>query len=462
MSTTAGQAAARVSSSRADCGDGPAGATAAAGPVGLAAAGPVGLVGLAGLAGPAGLAGGRCGGAVAGGRGGPVRGRRRVAAEQRVLEPLDPRQQRRGGRIHLRRGGLDQDELELDAGLGSVGGRIERARDEVQQPHHVGAGQRLGLSLQALVTLGGHPQLLGHLLQDLDGEQLPTVDLKVTEHLARVPARPRQLGRRPDRLRRVVGNHRVEGFEQLLGIRHPEHREHVSAGDRLLPGVGQQLLERAERVTEAARGVAGDQRHRGGVDLDLLPGGDPPEDGGNLLDGGATEVEAVAAVHDGGQHLLGLGRGQHEDRARRRLLQRLEEGVPCLRREHVGLVEDVDLVAARNGGIGDALAQIADVVDRVVRGRVHLDHVERGGIGDRYARVADAAGLDRGAVLAVQAGSEDLRGARLPGPARADEQVGVMDLSPGHRVAQRAHDLLLSDDVGEGPGTMAAVERWAG
>ena len=45
--------------------------------------------------------------------------------------------------------------------------------------------------------------------------------------------------------------------------------------------------------------------------------------------------------------------------------------------EHVRLVEDVDL-AALHRGQRDVLAQLADVVDRVVRGRVHLDHVERG------------------------------------------------------------------------------------
>ena len=54
----------------------------------------------------------------------------------------------------------------------------------------------------------------------------------------------------------------------------------------------------------------------------------------------------------------------------------------------MGLVEDVDLAAPADGRIGDALAQLADVVDRVVRRRVHLDHVERARAGDRDARLA--------------------------------------------------------------------------
>ena len=78
------------------------------------------------------------------------------------------------------------------------------------------------------------------------------------------------------------------------------------------------------------------------------------------------------------------------------------------------------------------------------------------------AGVADAARLDGRPVLAVQAGGEDLRHRRLARPARADEQVGVVDLALLDGVAQRAHDVLLADHVGEGARAVAAVERGAG
>ena len=89
------------------------------------------------------------------------------------------------------------------------------------------------------------------------------------------------------------------------------------------------------------------------ADRDVLLAGDPRDHGGELLDRRPAEVEAVAAVDDRRQDLLRLGRGEHEDRVRRRLLEGLEERVPGLRREHVGLVEDVDLVAARDRRVGD-------------------------------------------------------------------------------------------------------------
>ena len=152
--------------------------------------------------------------------------------------------------------------------------------------------------------------------------------------------------------------------------------------------VGDELLERAERVAERAGRVAGEQRDGVGRDLDRLRGGDARDDGGDLLDRRAGEVEAVAAVDDRRQDLLRLGRGEDEDRVRRRLLERLEERVPRLRGQHVRLVEDVDLRAPGHRRELHGLAQLADVVDRVVRRRVHLDDVQRRRAGDRDARLA--------------------------------------------------------------------------
>ena len=225
------------------------------------------------------------------------------------------------------------------------------------------------------------------------------------------------------------------------------------------PGVRDELLQGAEGVAEGAGGVAREQHDRVGRDVDLLARRDALDDGGELLDRRPREVEAVAAVDDRRQDLRGLGRGEHEDGVRRRLLERLEKRVPCLGGEHVRLVEDVDLVAPGDRRVDDALAQVADVVDGVVGGGVHLDDVQRVRRGDRDARVAHAAGLDGRPLLAVQAGGEDLRHRGLAGAARADEEVRVVDLVLRDGVAQRAHDVVLTDDVGERPRAMATVER---
>ena len=188
---------------------------------------------------------------------------------------------------------------------------------------------------------------------------------------------------------RVAGGHGVEGLEEQVGVGDAEHGEDVLGGD-VGARVGHELLERAQRVAERAGRVAREQGDGVGRDLDRLRGGHARDDDGDLLDRRAREVEAVAAVDDRRQHLLGLGRGEDEDRVGRRLLERLEERVPGLRGEHVRLVEDVDLRAPGHRRELHGLAQLADVVDGVVGRRVHLDDVQRRRAGDGHARLADA------------------------------------------------------------------------
>ncbi len=156
-----------------------------------------------------------------------VRCRSRALTGQRGLEALDARQQRRGRRVDLRGGGLDEHQLQLDPRLGAVGGRLQSGGDEVQQAHDVGAGQRLGLGEQPLVALGGDAELLGHLLEHLDRQQLAAVDLEVAQDLTRVAAGGAELGRAAQGGGGVVGDDRVQRLEQLLGVGHAQHGQDV-------------------------------------------------------------------------------------------------------------------------------------------------------------------------------------------------------------------------------------------
>src|SRR5699024_12604627 len=101
----------------------------------------------------------------------------------------------------------------------------------------------------------------------------------------------------------------------------------------------------------------------------------------------------------------------------------------ALRRHHVRLVEDEDLVAIARGGEHRPLTQIARVVDTVVAGRVDLDHVEGPAAVARQldAALAGAARGVGGTLGAVQAAREDARRRRLSAAARPGEKVRVPD-----------------------------------
>ncbi len=176
--------------------------------------------------------------------------------------------------------------------------------------------------------------------------------------------------------------------------------------------------------------------------------------------GDEPERIVVGARPDGADDLLGLGRREDELDVLGRLFDDLEQRVEALRRHHVRLVEDEDLVAVAGRGEHGALAQVAGVVDAVVAGRVDLDDVERSAA---VAPQLDAARADTArdvgrALGAVQAAREDAGGGRLAAAARTAEEVGVIDPVGAQRGAERIGHLSLSDELAERLGTIAAIE----
>ena len=380
------------------------------------------------------------------------------AAPAAGLETLDPPQQSLSRRVQLGLGGAQQRDLDGEAGLVALAHGGERAGQLVDRSQQGRWADRRGLSPQAVRIGGAEDEGIGNLADGLHHQEVAQVAEHVARELCRIASRVRQpldplqygLG--------ILGGDRVDDLEELVGPADPENREHPVHVD-VGAAVGDELVERSEGVAEASLGGAGDQGDGAVVDLDALRDGHATDDLRDLVEPRAGEIKALAAVRDRRHHLVGFGGRQHEDRVGRRLLEGLEEGVPRLLGQHVRLVEDVDLPAAGRGRVGNALAQVADVVDRPVRGSVHLDHVHRRARRDRHAGLALPAGRDRGAtLLAIERAGENLRHRRLPGPTRPDEQVGVMNLVLLDRIAQGADHVLLPDDLVEGPWAVAAVE----
>ena len=191
------------------------------------------------------------------------------------------------------------------------------------------------------------------------------------------------------------------------------------------------LVEDRERVAHGAVAAAGDEHERVVVGRDALLGADHLELLDDLRDGDAAEVEALRAREDRREHLVRLGRREDEQGVLGRLLERLQDRVEGARREHVHLVEDVDLLLGALRRDADRLAQLAHVVDAVVARGVDLDDVDRAAVVERRARLARAARLGVGPLgerrLAVDGLGEDARRRRLADAARAREEVRVRE-----------------------------------
>ena len=247
------------------------------------------------------------------------------------------------------------------------------------------------------------------------------------------------------RLRR----HRLRHVEHRVAGHQPQHRRHLGGAYRLARE-GDDLVEGALGVAHAAAGGAGDQREAGLVDGDLLRLHNLPE---LLGDGGGAdgaELEDLRARENRVGNLVEQGRRHDEHDVRRRLLDRLEQGVERARRELVHLVDDEDLVAVADRGDGQPRDDhLADVVDLGVGGGVDLEHVDVAPLGHLAAHVALAAWVGRGPLDAVQGAGENAGRRRLAHPPRPREHERLGDPLAGDGVAQGLGDPALAHDVVE-------------
>ena len=224
---------------------------------------------------------------------------------------------------------------------------------------------------------------------------------------------------------------------------------------------GDDLIEHRLGVTHRPVGPARDRGGGSGIECDLLVLGDVQQMVGDEFRRQSPQVEALASAEDGGRHLLRLGRGEEELHVLRGLFQRLEQRVEGRGREHVHLVDEVDLVRSAGRGVGGVLAKRADAVDAVVARPVDLHHVETATLGDLDAGIAGAAGIVGRLALVGETveglGQDACRGG-LPDAAGTDEEVGLREPLAGDRVLERPGDVFLAHDLLEALGTVFAGE----
>ena len=156
---------------------------------------------------------------------------------------------------------------------------------------------------------------------------------------------------------------------------------------------------------------------------------------------------------------------------RRRLLERLEQRVERRRREHVDLVDDIDLVLAAHRGKVDGVDDLlAHVVHAGAGSGIELVDIGVVALGDELALLAGAVGHATARTLgarslgiaAEQRLAQDTRHGGLARTARTAEQVSVGQAPLGDGVLERRDDMLLAHHGVEGERAILSVQRFHG
>ena len=308
------------------------------------------------------------------------------------------------------------------------------------------------VDLLVVLPPGRHDLQRGHPSQGLD--DLAEKDLEV-RCLAGEPVQ------RLDHGAGVGSGKRLEEREQPLALHGPDEGAHLVRDDSPRP-VGSRLIQQAEGIAHAAVGGAPEHPEGRWIGLDGLFPCDPVKLGRDLLDAQAPKSELEASREDGDREALGIGGGEQELDVRWRLLERLQERVEAVAREHVHLVDEVHLEAGPNRGILDVVEEIPRLLHPGAGSCVHLDEIDMAAFVDLAAGPALTAGLRRRTALAVQTLCEDPGDGGLAHPAGAREEVGVVQAVAFECVDEGAHDVFLAHDRVEVSRTPLAGQRLVG
>ena len=221
--------------------------------------------------------------------------------------------------------------------------------------------------------------------------------------------------------RHIAASNAVRDAEVVVVVQYVEVLHHLLVGEART-AEAHQLIEDAERITQTAIGLLGNEVQGLRLGLDAFALGDAGQVARDVADPDPPEIEHLAAAQDGGQDLVLLGGGKDEDGVGGRLLQGLQEGIEGRRAEHVHLINDVHLLGAHLRRDLHLQNEVADIVNAVVAGGIQFEDAQAVPFGEGATGGAGATGAEvRVQVLAVDGAGQDAGARGLAHPPRARE-----------------------------------------
>src|ERR1051326_6414951 len=132
---------------------------------------------------------------------------------------------------------------------------------------------------------------------------------------------------------------------------------------------------------------------------------------------------------------------------RRRLFEGLQQGIERLLREHVHLIDDVNLIMTLRRRVAHVVAQLAHIINAPVAYSVDLDHIETVACGDLLAVIAFSARRDRRTLDAIERLGQNSPSRSLADATRPNKQVRMSKPILFDCIFQSARDMRLSHEI---------------
>ena len=131
----------------------------------------------------------------------------------------------------------------------------------------------------------------------------------------------------------------------------------------------------------------------------------------------------------------------------RRLFKRLQKCVKCTLREHVHLVNDIDLVFSHLWRYAHLISQRTDIIHRVIGSRIQFVDIIGALLVKSLARLTLIARFVlAGRVQTVDCFCEDAGAGCLAYPSRATEEIGMCQLVADNRILKSGRKRMLSNN----------------
>ena len=270
-----------------------------------------------------------------------------------------------------------------------------------------------------------HIQHFLHVIRTLDEQKISHVPGKIVHHLSQFPSLIHQMIHRPDGTGHIFCQHLAQQCGKHFRIHCTEHFQHIFIGEFFPQMKGNTLVEQTQRITH--RTVPGfcHITQCALLDIHLFGAHQFRQTIGNGINGNPVKIISLATGQNRNRDLVCFRCRKNKNHICRRLLQRLEQRVECACRQHMHLINNVNLVFSLCRAVRYFFPDLPDIVHAVVRCRINLYDIHRSPGGNALTCRAFSTGTSVYRVFTIYCFCKNLCNCRLSGTPGTAKQISM-------------------------------------